>query len=175
MSGKNQLEQAIRSHINGYSHGYFVTIDTHYTTLNNRIDNDFMTNFAGEIRGIFRALNIYTFGRNYRRYDRMKKQGIPTTTDARLKEVTAYEIGEGGRLHLHSMLLHNGGCQRTTKQVKNRIKKICTYNPHTRLTGASALHVETYNADLEDEWVPYFLKSYDYFMNSNGFLNIDMV
>jgi hypothetical protein len=169
---KQQTEDNIRSYIQGCNHGYFVTMDTHYTRLSHRIDNNFLTNFVGETESIFNALNLYAFGRNFQRYKVMKKRGIPITTEHKLKVVTAYEIGEGGRFHFHSMLLHDGSCKRTTKEINNRLKKICSYNPHTKLTGESAMHVEPYDAALINKWIPYFLKSTNYFKDSIDFYNI---
>jgi len=166
---KNQLKQWVVDHIEGFNYGYYITIDTSYTTGTQIMNERFLTDFVEETSGIFRALNIYAYGRHYQRYERLEGSGMH-----KLHEVTAYEISKGGRLHFHSMLLHDGSCNRSVDQIENRLRKICTDNRHTKLEGENALDVQPYDVSRTDNLVNYMLKSSDYFYDRYRFCNINI-
>lgn len=170
---KNQLKKMVMDHIDDLNYGYFITIDTSYTTGTHNIDEKLLANFAEETRSIFRAVNIYAYGRSFQRYEQLKELGTPILGH-KLNEVTAYEISKGGRLHLHSILLHDGSCNRSVKQIDYCLRKNCSYNRHTRLEGNTALDVQPYDVCRKDNLVSYMLKSSDYFYGQYRFCNIDI-
>nr|SPS05743.1 protein of unknown function [Candidatus Nitrotoga fabula] len=170
---KNQLKKWVMGHIKGFNYGYFLTIDTIYTTGTHNIDEKLLTDFAEETRGIFRAVNIFSYGRSFQREEQLKESGTPILRN-KLHEVTAYEISKGGRLHLHSILLHDGSCNRTVDQIEDHLRESCTYNRHTRLAGNNALDVRPYDVSRKNNLIDYMLKSTDFIYDRYRFCNINI-
>lgn len=182
MLDKTKWKEAIAEYIQGCNQGYFVTIDTQYTTDKHKINRAFLDKFSLEINEIFRPLKIYAFGRNFRRYEeaiRSKQTlpALPVSFEYKIKGVAAYEIGkEERRLHLHAMLLHNGSCNRTVMEVESRLREICCFNKCTRLKGRNAQQVKLYDANRKDNLICYLTKSTEYFGKYyDGFCNIDFI
>lgn len=156
----NQLNNQISRKVSGYKTGYFVTVDSRYTTHDFKIDGDFMRQFGNnEVKAIADGIGVYCCGFRY------------LLRHNSCKVISSIEIGRGtNRLHAHLMILHHGESYRTAEQAKERLRSIC--EPTVNMLGASAIDVRQFNAKCN--WIEYFTKDTQFMNGRYGFTNIDM-
>ncbi len=174
----DRIKTEMQRHVGNRTHGYFITLDTPYTTLNRKIDRDFIERTETKLIVPFvDAMNSYCYGRSFRRHQKQRQLAyrhgddqLPIHgADKRLCIVEAMEIGkETLRLHSHLIMLHDSDCDRSIHEIEQRARLI--WNHLVKRCGESLVHISQF--DPNRHWLNYMTKSFTFIQTEYKIENV---